>query len=84
MTYIIICVYMEYLSLKYFLCQGTPYSKNIQATIECGFTLKHLRSMIKTYNQMHLTHTYSTQLNHLASLAKWLNVCLRTKWSRVP
>ena len=124
---------------------------DIQASIECGFTLKYVRDMIITYSQMHLTDKYSqhisiiwrfrlngwvfiyklsdcgfesrsyhlnlryrgcfeqgvpwhsrnyrvwihsetrvwhdnnvqanaTQLNHLASLAKWLSVRLRTKW----
>ena len=47
---------------------------DIQATIECGFTLKRVRDMIKTYSQMHRTDKYS--LNHLASLAKWLSVRL--------
>ena len=134
---------------------------DIQATVECGFTLKLVRDMIKTYNQMHRTDKYSqhssiiwsvwlngwvfvyelsgcgfesccnhlifrysacfeqgvpwhsgncrvwihsqtrtwhykniqsnapyryvltTQLDHLASLAKWLSVRLRTKWLRV-
>ena len=33
---------------------------NIQATItECGFTLKHIRDMIRTYSQMHRTDKYS-------------------------
>ena len=137
---------------------------DIQATVECGFTLKFVRDMKKTYNQMHRTDKYSqhwsiiwpvwpngwlfvyelsgcgfesrcshlmfrygacfeqgvpwhsgncrvwihsqtrrwhekniqsnapyrwvltTQLNHLASLAKWLSVRLRMKWLwvRVP
>ena len=137
---------------------------DIQATVECGFTLKFVRDMIKTYNQMYRTDKYSqhssiiwqvcpngwvfvyelgacgfesscshlifrygasfeqgvawhsgnctvwihsqtrtwhdknihsnapyrsvltAQLNHLASLAKWLSVRLRTKWVwvRVP
>ena len=136
----------------------------IQATAECGFTLKLVRDMIKTYNQMDRTEKYSqhssiiwpvwpngwvffyevsgcgfesrcshlifrygacfeqgvnwhsgnwrvwiqsktrtwhdkniqsnapdkkvltTQLNHLASLATWLSVSLRSKWllRRVP
>ena len=25
----------------------------IQATVECGFTLKHICDMIRTYSQMH-------------------------------
>ena len=60
---------------------------DIQATIECGFTLKRVRDMIRTYSQMHRTDkVLTTQLNHLASLAKWLSVRLRTKWLwvRVP
>ena len=137
---------------------------DIHSTVECGFTLKLVRDIIKTYNQMHHTDKYSqhswiiwpvwpnslvfvyelsgcgfesrcihlifrygacfqqgvswhsgncrvwihsqtrtwhdkntqsnapyrevltAQLNHLASWAKWLSVCLRTKWFwvRVP
>ena len=52
-----------------------PLSKkflDIQATIECGFTLRHLRGMIRTYIQTHHTDwlVLTTQLNHLASLDK--------------
>ena len=32
---------------------------DIQATIECGFTLKHVRDMTRTYSQMHRTDKYS-------------------------
>ena len=152
-------------------CQGTPCSKQASylkimwlqrdSNPKCGFTLKFVRDMIKTYNQMQRTDKYSqhssiiwpvwvngwvfvyelcgcgfksrcshiifrygawfeqgvpwhsgncrvwihsqtrtwhdknmqsnaayrkvlmTQLNHLASLAKWLSVRLRTKWLRV-
>ena len=131
---------------------------NTQVSIECGFTLKHVRDMIGTYSQMHHTEKYwqhssiiwpvwlngwvfvyelsgcvivsccnllnfrycacfeqgvswhsgiyrvwihsqtrawldrniqsnasyrkvlTTQLNHLASLTKWLSVRLRAKW----
>ena len=49
---------------------------NIQATVECKFTLKCARGMIRTYCKNILT----TQLNHLASLSKWLSVHLRTIW----
>ena len=49
-------------------------------TTECGFNLKLVRDMITTYNQVQHTDKYSKQLNHLASLAKWLSVCLWTKW----
>ena len=31
---------------------------DIQATIECGFTVKHLSNMIKTYSQMHRIGKY--------------------------
>ena len=31
---------------------------DIQATIECGFTLKPLRDMTRTYSQMHRTDKY--------------------------
>ena len=34
---------------------------DIQATIECGFTLKRVREMTKTYSQMHRTDKYSEQ-----------------------
>ena len=51
----------------------------MQSTIECGFTLKRVRDMARTYSQMHRT-VLRTQLNHLASFAKWLNVRLRTQW----
>ena len=43
--------------------------------------LKRVRDMIRTYIQMqHTNNVLTTQLNHLASLAKWLSVRLRTKW----
>ena len=32
---------------------------DIQATIKCGFTLKHMRDIIRTYSQMHRTYKYS-------------------------
>ena len=53
---------------------------DIQATIECAFTPKRVRDMIRTYSQMYRTDKYSTQLNHLVSLANWLSVRLRAKW----
>ena len=31
----------------------------IQETLECGFTLKHVRDMIRTYGKMHRTDKYS-------------------------
>ena len=53
---------------------------DIQATVECGFTLKRVRDMTRTYSQMHRTDKYSEHSSIMASLAKWLSVCLRTKW----
>ena len=41
-------------------------------SVWCGFTLKRIRDMIRTYSQMHRTDKYS----QLASLAKWLSVWL--------
>ena len=32
---------------------------DIQATMECGFTLKHVSDMIKTYCQIHRKDKYS-------------------------
>ena len=34
---------------------------DIQATIECGFTLKCIRDVTRTYHQMHCTDKYSQQ-----------------------
>ena len=44
---------------------------DIQATIECGFTLKRVRDMIKTYSQMHRTDKYSQHSSII--WAVWLN-----------
>ena len=52
---------------------------DIQATIDCGFTVKRVRDMIRTYSLMYLIYKLN-QLNHLASLTKWLSFCLWTKW----
>ena len=44
---------------------------DIQSTIECGFTLKRVRDMIRTCNQMHRTDKY---LQHSAIIwSVWLN-----------
>ena len=43
----------------------------IQATIECGFTLKRVRDMIKTYSQMHRTDKYSQHSSII--WPAWLN-----------
>ena len=44
---------------------------DIQATIECGFTLKRVRDMIKTYSQMHRTDKYSQHSSII--WPAWLN-----------
>ena len=48
---------------------------DIQATIKCRFTLK-----MHTWHYKNIQSNAQTQLNHLANLAKWLTVCLQTKW----
>ena len=44
---------------------------DIQATVECGFTLKLVRDMIKRYNQMHRTDKYSQHSSIIWPV--WLN-----------
>ena len=44
---------------------------DIQATIECGFTLKRVRDMIKTYSQMQRTDKYSKHSSII--WPAWLN-----------
>ena len=44
---------------------------DIQATIECGFTLKRVRDMIRTYSQMHHTDKYSQHSSIIWPV--WLN-----------
>ena len=55
-------------------CQRVPSSKeflDIQATIECGLTLKRVRDMIRTYSQMHRTDRYSQNSSIIWPV--WLN-----------
>ena len=44
---------------------------HIQVTIECGFTLKRVRGMIRTYSQMHRTYKYSQHSSIIQTV--WLN-----------
>ena len=44
---------------------------DIQGTIECGFTLKRVRHMIRTYSQMHRTYKYSQHSSIIWPV--WLN-----------
>ena len=49
---------------------------DVQGIIQCGFTLKCMPDMRRTYSQMHCTDKYSKKkLNHLDTLAKWSSVC---------
>ena len=62
----------EYLSVRF---RVTPVSSkeflDIQATIECGFTLKRVHDMIRTYSQMHGTDKYSQHSSIIWPV--WLN-----------
>ena len=54
-------------------------SKNlldIQATVECGSTLKRIYDMIRTHNQLHHVHKYSQNSSEISPV--WLNgfMCL--------
>ena len=44
---------------------------DIQATIGCGFALKQVRDMIRTYSQMHRTDKYSQHSSIIWPV--WLN-----------
>ena len=44
---------------------------DIQATIECRFTLERVRDMIRTYSQMHRTEKYSQHSSIIWPV--WLN-----------
>ena len=44
---------------------------DIQATIECGFTLKRVRDMIRTYSHMHRTDKNSQHSSIIWPV--WLN-----------
>ena len=46
-------------------------SVTIEATIECGFTLKRVRDMIRTHSQMHRTDKYSQHSSII--WPAWLN-----------
>ena len=57
------CFYIAPVSSKEFL--------NIQATLECEFSLKCIRDMIRTYSQMHRTDKYSQHSSVIWPV--WLN-----------
>ena len=43
-------------------------SLDIQASIKCGFTVKRVRDMIRTYSQMHRGDKYSQQSSIIRSV----------------
>ena len=45
--------------------------KNIQATIECGFSLKRVRDVTRTYSQIHRTDKYSERSSIIWPV--WIN-----------
>ena len=52
------------------IATGLEFS-GIQATMECGFTLKRVRDMIRTYSQMNRTVKYSQHSSIIWPV--WLN-----------
>ena len=54
-------------------------SLDIQATTECGFTLKHVRDVVRTYSQMHRTDKYS-QYNQITEVVVGSSPVAVTIW----
>ena len=71
----------SYLNVKKFLAQNRS---KIWSLSDCKGTRTHNQLVLKwTLNHL-AKHSMNTQpFNHLASLAEWLSVCLRTKWLSV-
>ena len=66
---LLLCCYAHYF-------RENPHSSSkgfldIQTTIECGFTLKRVRDMTRTYSQMHRTDKYSEHSSIIWPV--WLN-----------
>ena len=53
---------------------------DIQATIECGFTLKRVRGMTRTYCQMHRTDKYSEHSWIIWAVWPIVQCLFTTKW----
>ena len=51
----------------------------VQANIECGFTLKSLRDMIKIYSQMHHTDKHSQHSSIICPVSAYKLGCSRLK-----
>ena len=60
----------SHLNFRYGACfeQGVPWNSD---KYECGFTLKHVPDMIKTYSQMHCTDNHSQHSSIIGPV--WLN-----------
>ena len=56
-----------------------------QATIECGFTLKCARDMIRIYNQMCRTDKYSQHCSVISPIwpNNWIRLQIKWLWVRV-
>ena len=50
---------LQSLKISYIVPVASKEFLDIQASIECGFTLKHVCDVIRTYSQMHRTDKYS-------------------------
>ena len=62
---------MPFLVAHSIVAHSIVHTLDIQATIECGFTLKRVRDMIRTYSQMHRTDKYSQHSSIIWPV--WLN-----------
>ena len=72
----------SHLNFRYLACFKQEEFLDIQATIECGFTLKRGRDMIRTCNQMHCTDKYSrhSSINWPIWLNGWVFVYKLVAW----
>ena len=61
------CIHLNY---RFHFCFEQGFL-DIEATIECGFTLKNVRDMIGTYCQMDLTDEYSQHISIIRPV--WLH-----------
>ena len=69
----------SHLYFKFRACfeQGIPWDS---VTIECGFTLKRVRHMIRTYSKMQRTDKYSQHSSIIWSV--WLNSWVFVLWTK--
>ena len=64
-------VQLQSLKFQNFAPASSKEFLEIQATVECGLTLKRVRDMIRTYNQLHRTGKYSQHSSIIWPV--WLN-----------